>query len=590
MVPREAMKLRTRQWVTFTAVCLFVAGCGGGGGGQQTANVNVGIRWGERSRTVEAPSSALSAVFTLKSAAPDGTDFAFTVERNDNPAAYEGAYSSPRQAKLGQWDMTTQFFSQHNGAGSVVGTSAATITLKSDGSGIGDFATTGRVATVEVTAGQLVGLGKSVVLAAHGVDAQGATILVTPGAIFWQVSSGADVLQIQSSGTDRGSALGLKLGTAKVVATIDGVSSLPTDVTVGYDPTLQVTPSAVTVYPNGEVLFGATVTSAPIGAVVWKVQEGASGGTISNYGEYIAPATPGTYHVVVVSRADTTKTATATITVLATAPLQNGLFVLDGGQARVVRMDDITGAGFCALGTSGSGVRQFNSPNDMAIDGLGRIYVSDRGNNRIVRFDDMTGKNWVAYGTQGSEQGQFTNPNGLCVTGDGRIYVADADNHRIVRIDDMTGSGWTTYSRSGTPALVFPRKIAVRSDGRIYIASDGGGVQIDNMSGAGYQSFSSGSSIALMPNNRILQTGSEAIWLEDDVTPTNVQTLGGHGSGYLQFNSPQGANAGADSRIYVADTYNYRIIQIDDILGTNWKTFGPRTDGERLMPLRVLAH
>jgi hypothetical protein len=50
--------------------------------------------------------------------------------------------------------------------------------------------------------------------------------------------------------------------------------------------------------------------------VTWSVQE-ASGGTISAAGLYTAPLTSGTYHVVATSRADTTRTGTATVTVSA---------------------------------------------------------------------------------------------------------------------------------------------------------------------------------------------------------------------------------------------------------------------------------
>jgi hypothetical protein len=48
-------------------------------------------------------------------------------------------------------------------------------------------------------------------------------------------------------------------------------------------------------------------------AVTWIVTE-AGGGTVTN-GAYIAPSIAGTYHVVAVSQADASRTATATVTV-----------------------------------------------------------------------------------------------------------------------------------------------------------------------------------------------------------------------------------------------------------------------------------
>jgi chitinase len=59
----------------------------------------------------------------------------------------------------------------------------------------------------------------------------------------------------------------------------------------------------------------ATVTNAPNNAVTWSVVEGSAGGTVNNSGRYIAPAVRGTYHVKATSVYDTTKSATATITV-----------------------------------------------------------------------------------------------------------------------------------------------------------------------------------------------------------------------------------------------------------------------------------
>ena len=75
--------------------------------------------------------------------------------------------------------------------------------------------------------------------------------------------------------------------------------------------------------------FAATVTGAPSSEVTWKVEEGddagqiktrgayAKEGAISLYSTYTAPNTPGTYHLVATSTADTSKSASAEITVVA---------------------------------------------------------------------------------------------------------------------------------------------------------------------------------------------------------------------------------------------------------------------------------
>jgi zinc-ribbon domain/Immunoglobulin I-set domain len=92
----------------------------------------------------------------------------------------------------------------------------------------------------------------------------------------------------------------------------------------------------ITIYPTEAKVvagksadFAATITGAPTSDVTWKVEEGDNAGDIrtrgayskegeiSLYSTYTAPKTPGTYHLVATSTADTTKSATAEITVTA---------------------------------------------------------------------------------------------------------------------------------------------------------------------------------------------------------------------------------------------------------------------------------
>ena len=95
-------------------------------------------------------------------------------------------------------------------------------------------------------------------------------------------------------------------------------------------------PVGITIYPTTAkavvgkgVDFSATVTGAPTSEVTWKVEEGDTGGQVQTrpgayakddgiqlYSTYTAPKTPGTYHLVATSTADTSKSATAEITVV----------------------------------------------------------------------------------------------------------------------------------------------------------------------------------------------------------------------------------------------------------------------------------
>ena len=76
---------------------------------------------------------------------------------------------------------------------------------------------------------------------------------------------------------------------------------------------LSLTPSTSTVAAGGTVQFSATVSGTSNTAVTWSV----TGGSISPAGLYTAPSAAGTYTVKTTSAADSTKSATASVTVTA---------------------------------------------------------------------------------------------------------------------------------------------------------------------------------------------------------------------------------------------------------------------------------
>jgi hypothetical protein len=139
------------------------------------------------------------------------------------------------------------------------------------------------------------------------------------------------------------------------------------------------------------------------------------------------------------------------------------------GVSRIVRMDDMSGTGATPLGTYGSGVNQFARPWGISVDSTGHIYVADQSNQRIVRIDDISGTNWTTLGTIGTGTGQFFAPNGIYVDGAGHIYVADSGGQgegygaddRIVRMDDMDGTNWTTLGQLGDGVKEFTQPVSV---------------------------------------------------------------------------------------------------------------------------------
>lgn len=78
---------------------------------------------------------------------------------------------------------------------------------------------------------------------------------------------------------------------------------------------VRVTPSRATMDACRTLDLHAEVANAPNPGVIWEMQEGAAGGSISAQGTYTAPEAAGVYHVVARSEADRTVTAVAEVVV-----------------------------------------------------------------------------------------------------------------------------------------------------------------------------------------------------------------------------------------------------------------------------------
>ena len=104
--------------------------------------------------------------------------------------------------------------------------------------------------------------------------------------------------------------------TVTVTSVADTTKSDTATVTVVAGVAVNVSPKTVTLVVGGTETFTATVTGGTTGntAVTWSI--GTGGGAITTAGVYTAPETVGTYTVTATSVADTTKSDTATVTVV----------------------------------------------------------------------------------------------------------------------------------------------------------------------------------------------------------------------------------------------------------------------------------
>lgn len=169
--------------------------------------------------------------------------------------------------------------------------------------------------------------GTGVQLVATAVNAANEIVPVSAGGFAW-LSSAPSVATVD----DEGRVIALKQGTTRitVIERESGISGyLSLKVTPGQGSLIVVVEdeqvgislnqSDIELQPGGTFQFTATLTGTPNKFVVWSIVEGEAGGTISQSGLYKAPSveTSSTFHVKVISIADPTKSAMATIHVTA---------------------------------------------------------------------------------------------------------------------------------------------------------------------------------------------------------------------------------------------------------------------------------
>ena len=100
------------------------------------------------------------------------------------------------------------------------------------------------------------------------------------------------------------------------------------------------------------------------------------------------------------------------------------------------------------------------------------------------------------------------------------------------------------------------------------------------ITGVTYQGFGTGGAAARGTTaynsaySPLYYSDSEQILRSDDLQGTNQVSFGSQGSGVGQFYGAYGIALDPTGRIYVADTYNCRIVRIDNMSGTNWTSYG----------------
>lgn len=248
---------------------------------------------------------------------------------------------------------------------------------------------------------------------------------------------------------------------------------------------------------------------------------------------------------------------------------------------------------------------RFNLPWSVDVDDAGNVFVADTWNHLIRKITPALVVTTIAgrAETLGNIDGvgvaaRFHAPSGIAVQGDGTLFVADRYNHAVRTISaassvrTLAGSvpQWGTINAKGTAArFFFPEGIAFDPAGNLYIAESSHAIRkvapdgtVTTFAGSLNTAGSNDGSVLAARFRSPYGVAADAfgnIFVADTDNHTirkisggAVTTLAGAagvaadstGAGaQARFDSPFGVAADQLGNVYVADTYNHRIKQID---------------------------
>jgi hypothetical protein len=254
----------------------------------------------------------------------------------------------------------------------------------------------------------------------------------------------------------------------------------------------------------------------------------------------------------------------------------SNLYIVDRLNACIRVVEAATGvirtiAGTGQPGYSGDGgpanLAQLQEPNDIVLDGKGRVFIADVRDHRVRVLDLASGIITTFAGTgEGASSGDggpadraaLLGPRALAFGPTGDLYICLRNDHKVRKIDMRTniirtiaGSGAKGYAGDHGPALraAFngPKEIAVDGDDNIYLVDtenhcirriDAGSGLVSTVAGTG-------------------QPGGSG-----DGGPATAATL----------KRPHGACVDAAGNIYIGDSENHRLryVSIDGEESLPW--------------------
>ena len=252
-----------------------------------------------------------------------------------------------------------------------------------------------------------------------------------------------------------------------------------------------------------------------------------------------------------------------------------------------------------------------NSPSGVAADGAGNLFIADTGNNCIRQVDTngvittVAGSGSAGYAGDGGEatNASLDSPYAVAVDEAGNLFIADLGNNCIRQVDTngiittVAGTGSADDAGDGGAAtnasLSAPSSVAVDAVGNLFIADTGNDCirQVDTngiittVAGNGSAGYTGDGGAATNASLGypfgVAVDGADNLFIADtynncirevDVNGV-ITTVAGNGSaGYAGdggaatnaiLDYPFGVTVDGADNLFIADTYNYRIREVD---------------------------
>jgi YD repeat-containing protein len=226
------------------------------------------------------------------------------------------------------------------------------------------------------------------------------------------------------------------------------------------------------------------------------------------------------------------------------------------------------------FGTDRGGHRQFNWPEDIAIDGKGNIWVADTYNERVQEFS-ASGEYLNQFGSWGTGEGQMEYPKSIAIDSKGDVWIVDSGANRVEEFSE-TGAYIRAFGGEGTDQLKSPEGLALNGKGDVWVVDSGdnrleefteAGVYVKQVGseGTGNEQFKSPRRIAIDSKGNLWVTdGKNCRVMEFGETGKYEAQFGKCGSSHGEFNEPQGLKVDSNGNIWVTDENNDRVQEFNE--------------------------